>query len=75
MDNKMIPQFIYFELLTRCYRFGQCYNILPLQKNRIFMECFHYHDFTTESKKNQLIIELAKNFKLLAGLLNQELIS
>ena len=32
MDNKMLLQFIYFELLTRCYRFHECSNI-PLPSN------------------------------------------
>ena len=62
----MMLQFIYFELLTRCYKFGQCSNILPLQKNiyiyanRVSTEfnVFTTLYFTTERKKNKLITEL-----------------
>ena len=61
----MILQFIYFELLTRCYRFDRCSNILPLQKksniyaNRVSTEfnVFTTLYFMTESKMNQLITE------------------
>ena len=67
----MVLQFIYFELLTRCYRFGQCSNILPLQKksniyaNRVSPQfsVFITLYFTTESKKNQLINKLSKKFR------------
>ena len=79
----MILQFIYFELLTRCYRFGQCSNILPLQKksnifaNRVSTEfnAFTTLYFTRESKNNKLITELSQNFDLFAGFFNRELVS
>ena len=68
---------VYFELLTRYYGFGQCSDILPLQKNLIFTQIVFLLNsmfslcslfFTIESKKNQLITKLSKNFELFAGL-------
>ena len=63
MDNKMILRFIYFELLTRHYKFGQCYNILPHQKNLTFMQCFHYALLCDQKQKESTDYRTFKNFR------------
>ena len=62
MDKKMILQFIYFESLTRCYRFGQCYNILPLQKKSNIYAMFSLEGFHDRKQKESADYRTCKKF-------------
>ena len=67
MNNKMILQFIYFELLTRCYRVGQCYNILPLQKKSNIYAMFSLELFGDRKQKESTDYRTFKKFQSFSG--------
>ena len=71
----MILEFVYFELLTRCYGLGQCSDILPLQRILIFMQivfllfiqCFRYALFHDRKKKESTDYQTSKKFRTFAA--------
>ena len=74
MNNKMIHQFIYFELITRCYRFGQCYNILPLQKKSNIYAMFSLELFGDRKQKESTDYRTFKKFQSFSWLSSETLI-